>query len=209
MLMLLFRGMLIGFMIAVPVGPIDLLCIRKTLLWGRRSGFITGMGAACADGLYGASAAFGLITLTSLLLSYEQLLQFIGGAFLMALGLRALMERKFSESQEMVRANSLTLAFLTTFTLALMSPMTILSFIGAFAVFGLGFDETTPLETAILLSLGVFLGSTAWWFMLANGVAILKNKINAKSLCWINRITGVFFFVFGFGAVVYALYKWA
>jgi threonine/homoserine/homoserine lactone efflux protein len=209
MLMLLFRGMLIGFMIAVPVGPIDLLCIRKTLLWGRRSGFITGMGAACADGLYGASAAFGLITLTGLLLSYEQLLQFIGGAFLMALGLRAWMERKFSESQEMVRANSLTLAFLTTFTLALMSPMTILSFIGAFAVFGLGFDETTPFETAFLLSLGVFLGSTAWWLMLANGVAILKNKINAKSLCWINRITGVIFFVFGFGAVVHALYKWA
>lgn len=208
MLIDLLIGMLIGFLIAVPVGPIDMLCIRRTLLWGVRSGFITGMGAAFADAIYGASAAFGMITLTTFLLSYKLPLQIIGGLFLCGLGIRNLRvtyKNKNGEGNEQVK-NRLALAFLGSFFLALTSPMTILSFIGAFAALGVGF-EGSGYCNAFALTLGVFLGSTAWWIILSNGVALFKHKLNMQNLYWINRLSGII--LLSFGLIALGLSVWA
>lgn len=200
MLIDLFTGMLIGFLIAVPVGPIDILCIRRTLLWGARSGFITGMGAAFADVIYGGSAAFGMIALTTFLLSYKLPFQFLGGIFLCALGIRNLRSaKKNGVSKELIK-DRLVLAFLGSFFLALTSPMTILSFVGAFAALGVSF-EGSGFSDASMLTLGVFLGSSAWWLILSYGVALFKNKLNLQNLYWINRLSGIILLTCGLIAI--------
>lgn len=195
--------MLIGFLIAMPIGPIDMLCIQRTVISGARFGFITGMGAAFADGIYGASAAFGLISLRTFLLSYQLFFQSIGGLFLCCIGLRNFQKKQINELKQ-PPGKKLSLGFFTTFFLALMSPMTILSFVGAFAVFGVR-SEGTSLETALMLTFGVFIGSSSWWLLLNNGVAILKNKFNLRYLHWINKMVGASLFSFGVIAISLAL----
>lgn len=204
MLFDLLIGILIGFLIAAPLGPIDMLCIRRTLMWGVRSGFITGMGAAFADGIYGASAAFGMISLTSFLLSYKWQLQLLGGLFLCGLGIRNLLVTgNNGVSKELVK-NRLLLAFLGSFFLALTSPMTILSFVGAFAALGVSF-EGAGCENALMLTIGVFLGSTIWWIILSNAVALFRKKLNLNNLFWINRISGAMLLCFGLAAIALTL----
>jgi len=203
MLFNLLTGMLIGFFIAVPIGPIDMLCIRRTLLWGTRSGFITGLGAAFADAIYGASAAFGIITLTTFLIGYKQLFQLIGGIFLCCLGMKTFRTSN-SEDTRGLSTGSLAFAFVTTFFLALMSPMTILSLVGAFSVLGVTI-EGSSFDTALLLTLGVFAGSTLWWFILSSGVSLFRDKLNVRNLIWINRFSGVILISFGLTAIGMAL----
>lgn len=189
MLIHLLQGMLIGFLVALPVGPIDMLCIRRTLLWGVRSGFITGMGAAFADAIYGALASFGIITLTALLVSYKLHFQIVGGIFLCGLGIKNYLTNYIGETEGLAKKR-LALAFLTTFLLALLSPMTIISFIGMFAILGIGFEEFT-LKSSALLTLGTFLGSSLWWLVLSSGVALFKHKLNLKNITVINKASGL------------------
>lgn len=197
MLVHLFQGMLIGFLVALPVGPIDMLCVRRTLLWGVRSGFITGMGAAFADAIYGALAAFGIITLTTLLVSYKVFFQILGGLFLCILGIKNC-TAKYIGKTEGVAKRRLALAFMTTFLLALLSPMTIISFIGMFAVLGLGFEDLN-IHTASMLTLGTFLGSSLWWLVLSSGVALFKDRFKIHNLSLVNKVSG--FALLGCGIV--------
>lgn len=201
MLLNLLTGFSIGFLIAVPIGPIDLLCIRRTLLYGMRAGFITGMGAAFGDGIYAALAAFGVAELTTLLISYKLLFQCLGGAFLCGLGIKSLLRKNVQEHEKETSADT-TYAFLTTFFLVLLSPTTILSFIGAFAA--LGIVEATNMEAGGMLTLGVFLGSTFWWFLLSGGVRQFKNKIQFQYLNWVNRFSGAVLLSFGVVAIWYS-----
>lgn len=194
----LLTGLLIGFLIAVPIGPIDLLCIRRTLLYGLRAGFITGMGAAVGDGVYAALAAFGIAELTSLLMGYKLLFQSLGGAFLCALGIANLLWRQGVTEPKSTPAKT-TYAFLTTFFLVLMSPASILSFMGAFAAVGIttkGMDYNP-----IMLTLGVFLGSSLWWLILCCGVKKFKEKIELQYLQRMNQYSGALLLSFGVVAI--------
>ena len=116
MMINLVIGMIVGFLVAVPVGPIDMICIRSSLLWGTRSGFITGLGAACADAIYGGCAAFGVIQLTSILMSYKLEFQIIGGTFLCILGIVNWLKKQKFDSTSVTKKGQ-TMAFLTTFFL--------------------------------------------------------------------------------------------
>ena len=198
--MVLFTGIFIGLLVAVPIGPIDIFCIRRTLIWGACSGFITGMGAACADGLYAAFAAFGLVALTTFLIGYKIFFQFLGGLFLCGLGMKNFLVKNLDKSPDPDK-NSLPLAFLTTFLLAMMSPMTILSFLGAFAVFGVDFDGSPHFDSAMMLTLGVFVGSTSWWLILSSIVSLCKHKLNIENVFLINRLSGILIFCFGLMAI--------
>ncbi|MBF0229578.1 MAG: LysE family transporter [Desulfamplus sp.] len=199
----LLRGIIIGFSIAAPVGPIGVLCIRRTLADGRAYGLISGLGAASADAIYGAVAGFGLTFISNFLVSQQMWLRLIGGIFLCYLGVKTLWAKP-SEHSALVKNNKgLVGAYASTFFLTLTNPMTIISFAAIFAGLGLANREANYISATILIS-GVFIGSTAWWLILSIGVGLFRERFNRYGLHWVNRISGFIITTFGLFALVSA-----
>ncbi len=200
---LFLRGLVIGLAIAAPVGPIGLLCIRRSLSGGFASGFFTGLGAAAADGVYGAVAAFGLTAVASFLAQQQGWLRLGGGAALVALGI-SLALKPPPAPRDAARAGEtfagLAAAFGQTFLLTLANPATVLSFLAIFAGLGLGGTVTSAWGAGLVVA-GVFLGSAAWWLFLAGVSARLGHAIAPATIKWINRASGAGVAGFGLAAV--------
>ena len=196
----LIKGLIIGLSIAVPVGPIGILCIRRTLTQGRVVGFLSGLGAATADGLYGAIAGFGLTFLVNFIIGKQIWLRLIGGGLLCILGAKTFLSRP-AEQGASVEGNSLWNAYLSTFFLTLTNPMTILFFTAVFAGLGIGSTDGDYVSAGILV-LGVFIGSAMWWLVLSGFTGILEGLLNFKRLQWLNRISGLIIMGFGLFALL-------
>lgn len=193
---LLVKGLIIGFSIAAPVGPIGVLCIRRTLAEGRISGFVSGMGAATADALYGCIAGFGVTVVSNVLIGHQGWLRIVGGLFLLVLGVRTFLSQP-SDAPPKATGKGLAGAYASTLFLTLTNPVTILAFAAIFA--GLGLGNTGEDYTAgMLLVLGVFLGSACWWLFLSNGIGLFRTWFNGPRLRWVNRLSGVIIAGFGF-----------
>lgn len=195
----LLRGLLLGFAIAAPVGPIGVLCIRRTLAQGRAIGFISGLGAATADVLYGCIAAFGLTAISELLVRQQGWLRLAGGLFLCYLGIRILLSRPSAEPAA-AESRGFVSAYFSTLLLTLTNPMTILSFVAVFAGLGVGRNGNGYAAAAAVV-LGVFLGSAAWWLLLSAGVSLVRGRLDTRHLLWINRVSGVIIMGFGVTAL--------
>jgi threonine/homoserine/homoserine lactone efflux protein len=200
------KGLLIGFSIAAPVGPIGVLTIKRTLTEGRMSGFVTGLGAAFADTVYGSVAGFGLTAISSFLLAQQLWLKLGGGFFLLYLGISSFFKKPKSEvvREDMDHGNGYIGNLVSTFLLTLTNPTTILSFIAIFAGLGLGAVNTAQngYQSSLALVLGVFIGSALWWLILSYVISIFKSKINEAGLIWINRISGIVIVSFGIWALL-------
>jgi len=197
---LFFRGLVIGFSIAAPVGPIGVLCIRRTLADGRAAGLVSGLGAATADAFYGCVAGFGLTFISSFLVGQKMWLSLFGGLFLLYLGIKTLLSRP-AEKEADLKQRGLLGSYVSTLVLTLTNPMTILSFVAIFA--GLGLANTSGgYDSALILVFGVFLGSAAWWLFLAGGVGLFRERFNTQGLLWVNRISGLIITVFGILALM-------
>jgi threonine/homoserine/homoserine lactone efflux protein len=190
----LLKGLILGFSIAAPVGPIGVLCIRRTLASGFGSGFASGLGAATADASYGAIAAFGLTSISGFLVDQHILMRLVGGAFLLYLGLRTFIASP-AESGIASSARGLASAFASILFLTLTNPMTILSFTAVFV--GLGLGGSSSVADASFLVLGVLLGSLLWWLILCSGVSLLRSRLDYGLLRWINKLSGAI--IMGFG----------
>jgi threonine/homoserine/homoserine lactone efflux protein len=195
------RGLAIGFGIAAPVGPIGILCIRRTLADGRAVGFAAGLGAATADALYGAVAAFGLTLVSSALVGQRAWLQAVGGVFLCYLGVRIWMAAPASTAGAARPEPGLVSAWATTFALTVTNPTTILSFAAIFAGLGLG-GAAGGYFPATLMVAGVFLGSAFWWLLLSTGVGFLRSSITLAHLRWVNRSAAAIITALGIGALL-------
>ena len=197
MFLLLLKGLIIGFAIAAPVGPIGILCIQRSLHDGFKIGLMTGMGAALADGTYGLIAGFGLTAISSILVNHQLWIRIIGGLFLIYLGIKTLLTPPRDRSTERNSDKSPWHAFATTYILTLTNPMTILSFVAIFAGLGLGAAETNYIN-AIFLVVGITLGSAIWWLLLSGGVAyILHKRVTSSSMRIINWMSGSVLIIFG------------
>ena len=196
----LLRGLIIGFSIAAPVGPIGVLCMRRTLAEGRVSGFVSGLGAATADGVYGVIAAFGLTYVSSILVGYQAWIRLLGGLFLCYLGLRTVLSKP-AESPVVAEGDGLFAAYASIFFLTLTNPMTIIAFTGVFAGLGIG-STTGDYGSAVLLVLGVFCGSASWWLLLSGGVSLLRSKFTPRAMGWVNRVAGIVILSFGVVAIL-------
>lgn len=197
----LIRGLVIGFSIAAPVGPIGVLCIRRTLADGRATGLVSGLGAASADACYGFIAAFGLTFISRLLIDQQLWLRLIGGAFLCYLGIRTILAKPAAPTQTTATGgNGLVAAYSSTLFLTLTNPVTILSFMAIFAGLGIASASGNYLAAATLV-VGVFLGSALWWLLLSGGVALLRSRIDLRALQLINRISGLIISAFGLVAL--------
>lgn len=189
------KGIVIGFSIAAPVGPIGLLCIRRSLNEGRLIGFVSGLGAATADAIYGTLAALGITAVTSVLVGHHGWLQLAGGLFLVLLGANTLRSKPPDESARGAARSSLFAAYASTFALTLTNPLTILSFVGIFA--GVGLGATDGRRTASLLVLGVAAGSAAWWLILSSAASWLGERLKHGGLRIVNVLAGVALCGFG------------
>jgi threonine/homoserine/homoserine lactone efflux protein len=195
----LLKGILIGFSIAAPVGPIGVLCIRSTLADGRAAGLLSGLGAATADALYGCVAGFGMTLISSFLVNQQNWIRLVGGAFLCYLGVKTLLTKPAQEPAE-VKKKGLLGSFISTFFLTVTNPVTILSFAAIFAGLGLASSDNNFSSAAILV-MGVFCGSAAWWLLLSGVVGLFREKFGHKAMQWVNRISGMIILGFGFFAL--------
>jgi threonine/homoserine/homoserine lactone efflux protein len=196
----LLRGLIIGFSIAAPVGPIGVLCIRRTLAEGRVHGLVSGLGAATADAIYGCVAGFGLTFVSGILISQQVWLRLIGGAFLCYLGFKTFLARP-AERAVSARSGGLAGTYASTFFLTITNPMTILSFAAVFAGLGLAGANGNYVSAGVLV-LGVFAGSALWWLILSGGVGMFRARFNPGGLRWVNRISGVVITGFGLLALL-------
>jgi threonine/homoserine/homoserine lactone efflux protein len=197
-LAILLRGFVIGISIAAPVGPIGVLCIRRTLSDGRLSGLLSGLGAATADVVYGAIAAFGLSVIMDALIGQAVWLKLIGGLFLLYLGIKTLFSKPAEEAAR-AKGSGLLSAYLSTFFLTITNPMTILSFIAIFA--GLSTPQNQSASPMLLVA-GVFAGSAAWWLALSFGVSLMRERVTPNWMLWINRLSGMVIILFGIYSLI-------
>lgn len=184
---ILLKGILLGLSIAAPVGPIGLLCIKRSLNNGFKSGLATGMGAASADAIYGTIAALGVTIIISLLNRFNLFITCAGALFLIYLGIKTFLSKPSEKVSEDKKGNLFS-DYLTTLGLTLTNPVTIAMFIGVFTGLGVASND---MMSAFTLVLGVFLGSAIWWLFLSILVSLVRTKLNTNILTWVNRVSGL------------------
>jgi threonine/homoserine/homoserine lactone efflux protein len=196
------RGLVAGLIIAAPVGPVNLLCIRRTLEKGWRSGMLSGLGAALADTLYGAIAGFGLSLVIHFLTREAFWIRLIGGVLLVGIGV--MYYRRPPRPLKASRDDSSTHSDIaSTLLLTLTNPTTVLSFLAVLAMLGLG--KQGPLWQTSLLVAGIFCGSMTWWTILVSAVSLLRGKISDSTMRWMNRVAGVAIGALGLANVLISL----
>lgn len=191
---LFIRTVFIGLAVAAPVGAMAILCIQRTVADGWRSGMATGLGIATADAAFAAVAAFGLSAFSQWLVAAQAPLRIIGGIVLIWLGVRAILTPARTES-EVISPSSGSRHYATAVGLTLTNPMTIIAFAGIFA--GAGLVAQPGLVTAAVATLGVAIGSFAWWLALVSGVFALRHAVSPRIMVVINRASGVLLSAFG------------
>jgi len=193
---LFLKGCFLGICIAMPVGPIGILCVEYSLVYGRQSGLVAGLGAAAADTLYGILAGFGISALSLYLFNELAWIQLVGAVFLILLGLSAF--KKSASARAYVKAHSISLMriFCTTFFLTLTNPLTLLCFAAIYA--GLGITTCDHgLWTPIIFSAGIFVGSTLWWLALSYGVSLAIKSPSEPFVRYLQMASGTILIAFG------------
>lgn len=206
---ILIQGFLFGFFLALPVGPVGVLCVQRTLSQGRMHGLISGLGAAFGDALYGAVAAFGISAVEDWITGHQGALRLVGGIILLLLALRTVAamvhahpvtDGSDEKIQRRIVTHSLVKDFLSTFTLAITNPITFIAFAGLLAT--LGFTEAgRTIGNASILVAGVFAGSALWWIALSTTANLFRPIVDGSYQLWMDRIVATV--LAGFG--VYAL----
>lgn len=196
----LFKGMLVGLMVSIPLGPMGVLIIQKTLHKGALSGFVAGMGAASADLFYAMVAAFGLGFVINTVQTHELLLQIIGGIFLIGIGLKIYFDNPIRQirqkRQGKVSKTGLLGDYLSLFFLTVSNPITVVVFMAVFAGMSV-FGESSSILGEFLVVLGVLLGGGVWWYTLSTLVNIFRKKFRLRVLITINRVSGMIIAILG------------
>ena len=195
-LLLFLQGLLVGFLASVPLGPIGVICIQRTLSGTHKSGFFSGLGAATADTIFATLAVFSLSFLTDFMELHKHWFTAIGGILIIVLGFSIFYKRVKRPSQRRQTRSSLLSDYLSILFLTLTNPAYILVFITLFAALGIS-SEGHHTAVNLLLILGVLIGAACWWFTLTYAVSKLRRRFRLRHLWWINKITGAVIIAFG------------
>ncbi|RJX34681.1 MAG: LysE family translocator [Desulfarculus sp.] len=193
------QGLLVGVLISAPLGPVGVLCLRRSLQWGFLAGFVSGLGAAVADVFYGAVAVLGLASVSAFLLAHQFWVQLIGGVLVCLLGLKSLLARP-REAGPTGRVGWLA-RWSSTFLLTLANPLLPVAYAAVYAAMGLG-GLVGDYRAAGTLLLGVFVGAAAWWSFLAVLGALFSARLTSRHLVWINRAAGVLLLAVGLALLI-------
>ncbi len=194
----LFRGILIGLLFGVPAGAVGAMTAQQAYSSGLRAGLLTGLGSSVADCLYACVGAFGLSLISDFLLAHQTIINLLGGAVILTMGLGLLLKKSGTDAPEVLPAQGAKL-FLSSFAVGITNPAAILTFLFAFSWFGLG-NDMKPLDGTLLVT-GVFIGTYLWWFALSAGVVAIKKRMKKYSLRTIEKCFGVV--LLGFSLVIF------
>jgi len=210
---LIFTGLVIGFIVAAPIGPINLICIRRTLAFGSLNGLISGLGASAADGIFAAIIGFGLTAIRHWFEGWSATLQIAGGVLLLGFGIHTYLadplhgrdvNRMGERERERAPANrSLVRSFASTFAIAMSNPATLFAFAALFAGFGgiVASEHASWAEAGFVVA-GVMVGSGLWWLTLTSIVGLLHARIDARVMRIITHISGIVVSLFGLGMLL-------
>jgi threonine/homoserine/homoserine lactone efflux protein len=193
-LIVFLKGIIIGFVMSAPIGPLGVMCIRKTLARGHFRGLIIGLGAATIDVLYSSIAAFGLTFFSDIITGQQLWLRLVGGGLLLFLGIRTF-RGKHKDPKLFFNSNGLLESYVSALFLASTNPITFFAFVTAFAAFGLGLRLN--IISACILVVGVFLGSCLWFLTLGYIATFFRKKLESGGLLWINRVSGILIILSG------------
>jgi len=198
----LIKGIIVGFLASIPLGPVGVLCIQRTINKGRVSGLFSGMGAATVDGFFALVAALGLTFIINFIEQQQFLIQLIGGSVLILLGAKVFNTNPIKQIRKHRRKkNKLIEDYFSVLLLTLSNPLAIFLFVAAFAGIGIVSSNDSHIESSLIIS-GVFIGAMIWWGALTFFVDLFRKKFRLKQLWWINKIAGILIAGFGVAAMV-------
>jgi threonine/homoserine/homoserine lactone efflux protein len=202
---LILTGIIVGFLVAMPVGPIGILIIQRTVNKSRLSGLISGLGAALADTFYAVIAGYSLTFIIELVRQNQILFQLTGGLAVIGLGLHIFFKNPVRDFKRFKKKGNTPVQDLTsTFLLTLANPITIFAFIALLASSGAVFNMERPYQTLFMVT-GVFIGAGLWWFSLTEIINLFKHRFNLRVLWWFNKIAGIAILFFVVISLTYAL----
>ena len=205
--LLFARTLIIGLLVAAPVGAMGVLCIQRTLAHGWRAGMATGAGIASADAIYAGLAAFGLTTVSHWMVAYQAYIRMVGGLALLWLGWRAIATPPARDAARAIDSRRLKSLYVSAIGLTLTNPMTIMFFAAIFAGAGLAAQARTG--GAIAVTLGVTCGSLSWWIALTTGVSAVRHAMSERVMSVVNRVSGGMVIAFGLFAVISGALRFA
>lgn len=206
-ILIFLYGILIGLLASIPLGPVGVLCIQRTINKRFTSGFVSGLGAATADTIFAMIALFFYAIVLPYIEKHIQLIKIVGGLLIIIIGLKLFFSKNSSHLRRNRQSKSaLVKDFFSILGLTISNPAYILVFFGWFAAFKIG-DLQFTLLTHILMILGVLLGAATWWFILTFSVNMLRRKFTAKHIFYINKVAGIVISVLGLGAILTAFIK--
>jgi threonine/homoserine/homoserine lactone efflux protein len=204
--LLVLSGFAIGVIVAAPIGPVNLICIRRTLAFGPVNGFLSGLGAALGDTVFGIVTAFGLTAIAQLIKGFYVPLQIVGGLMLIGFGVHTFFAQPKKRELDRLNkadkgASTLIGAIVSTFALTITNPATLFGFAALFAGLGSLIGEKPRFVEAAVLVCGVAGGSIAWWFTITTIVGLFHKNIDDRAMKWINHAMGVAITLFGLAVI--------
>jgi len=206
-LTLIAKGILIGLLVSIPLGPIGVLVIQRTVNKSRIAGLLSGMGAALSDTVYAIIAGFSLTFIIDFIRENEILFQSIGAVVVLALGIHIFFKNPVTDlRRNKLRGNTHFQDIISSFLVTFSNPLTVFVFLAVFTSSGVAINLEEPYHSFFVI-LGVFLGAFIWWFSLSGIVSLFKHKINLRILWWINKTAGVVIVLFVLVTVIFAVQK--
>jgi threonine/homoserine/homoserine lactone efflux protein len=199
---LLIKGIIVGLLASIPLGPIGVICIQRTLNKGKLSGFLSGLGAASADTIFAAIAGFSLTIIISFIEEKQIIFQAIGGVIVFLLGIKIFYTNPIRQLRRHKRKkNSLLEDYLSVLLVTITNPLAVFLFIALFASLGIVSEDTSWVHSLVTTS-GVLIGAMLWWYILTSLVDIFRERFRLKQLWWINKISGAVIVVLGAIAII-------
>jgi len=206
-LTLLLKGILIGFLVSIPLGPIGILVIQRTVNKSRLAGLMSGMGAALSDTLYAVIAGFSLTFIIDFIRENELLFQAFGAVVVLALGIHIFFKNPVTDlRRNRLKGNTHFQDIISSFLVTISNPLTIFVFLAVFTSSGVAISMEKPYHSFFVI-LGIFSGAFIWWFSLSGIVSLVKHKINLRILWWINKTAGILIVLFVLITVIFAIQK--
>lgn len=186
---LLIRSLAAGFLLAIPVGPLGAMALRRMLTKGVLHGIFFGIGFAFVDFIYALLIGFGMQVVTEIVIRYQKPLFLAGGFFFLAAGIKIFFTEADVEAMEGTERIAYVRSSVLAFVLALTSPATFFAFAAVFAGFKLGFRHGRMLDGIISVG-GVVLGGMLWWSLFSILVGWVKKRIPQRFFKHVNRFFG-------------------
>lgn len=206
-LTLIAKGILIGLLVSIPLGPIGVLVIQRTVNKSRMAGLLSGMGAALSDTVYAIIAGFSLTFVIDFIRVHEMLFQVIGAVVVLALGIHIFFTNPVKDiRRNRLRGNTHFQDIISSFLVTFSNPLTVFVFLAVFTSSGVAVSLEQPYHSFFVI-LGIFLGAFLWWFSLSGIVSLFRHKINLRILWWINKTAGAIIILFVLVTVIVVAQK--